>query len=259
MSDQGNMFSEQDDDPNAQQQQQQQNSGDPAPSSDNPFTDKLKDIKNENGEPKYKDVGSALEALAHSQQFIETLKTEKQQLEEQYTQSQAELEKRQSVEDVVKSLTTPQTKNDDPADPPQSPSLDEEKVRNLINDTLQSQNRQQREETNLSSVIRDLTEKYGEQAKEVIRTRAKELNTTPTELEKLARQNPSMALGLLGGANVNSNAPSTSSVTPPHKQDNKLEMPKPERSLMRGASNDELVDAWRQVQDYTYKKYNVEK
>ena len=49
--------------------------------SDNSFADLLGSIKNERGEPKYKDVQTALDALKHSQDFIPQLKIEKEQLE----------------------------------------------------------------------------------------------------------------------------------------------------------------------------------
>jgi hypothetical protein len=249
-----------DGDTDTPKQEDTKNSGDPTPSSTNPFDDKLKAIVNENGEPKYKDVESALEALNHSQKFIDTLKAEKQTLEQKFNETQSELEKRESVEDVVKRLTSgkPEDKGNDQSPAPKG--LDEEGIRKLVQAQLDQQTQAQKQNANLSRVISDLTSQYGEQAKEVIRTRAIELNTTPADLENLARTNPAMALGLLGGGTIKQDGkPSTSSMTPNRTTPNNNEKPVFEKSLTRGGvSNKELVEGWNKVKEYTHKRLGVE-
>lgn len=249
-----NMFSEE---TQTQTQQTTQTSDTGTPPS-NPFVDKLSAIKNENGEPKYKDVEAALEALQHSQQFIETLKQEKAQEAEKAKQLEAELEKRQSVDEAVERLMGKQSQ--EPADQRASSGLDANSVEEMVSNMLSKQRQQEVEANNLTQVVSQLTETYGDKAKEVIGKRAAELNTTPAELETLARTNPSMALDLLSGVKVEG-LPATvktsqmTSTTPK----NDLEPPKFEKSIISGGmTSSEVVDAWRQVQNYTNKKLGVE-
>ncbi len=91
MSDQTSVFAEQSQEPatpaqeQAPQQEQQSQVQQPeqpaAPQpSDNVFADQLASITNERGEPKYKDLPTALQALKHSQEYIPSLKQENETL-----------------------------------------------------------------------------------------------------------------------------------------------------------------------------------
>lgn len=246
-----NMFSG-----NTPDTQTQQNSGDPAPSS-NPFTDKLSAIKNEKGEPKYKDVESALEALQHSQTFIETLKQEKQAEAERIRELETELAKRKSVDEAVERLMGNKGKSED--DRQTSQSLDAKAIEELIQSTLSRQKQGEMAERNLNEVVSKLSEMYGSEAQRVIAKRAVELNTTPQELEKLSRSNPSMALHLLSGVEIKKDPAaiktSTSTQTQSVNKDTTLE----KKSFTRGGfSNDELVSAWKQVEQHTNARLGVE-
>ena len=254
MSDQ-DMFNEKEDN------NQENNSSDPATSSENPFADRLMSIKNENGEPKYKDVESALEALKHSQDFIKTLQTEKKTSEQQLQEIQAELEKRKSVEEVVQSLTqNNQPKTTESETPAQRQGLDEDRVREYVEGLLQQKTAEQQETENLNKVTSTLYQQHGDQAAKLIKDRAKELNTTPTELEKIARTNPNMALSLLGGGSITSQTPTMSSNNPPRHVQKSNEMPRPEKKLLTtGASKTDIQDAWEKSKQYVYNKFDVEK
>lgn len=238
-----------------------QNTGNPGDTSQNdPFADQLGGILNEEGKPKYKDVATALDGLKHSQQFIKDLKGEKLSLEEELNMTKAELEKRRSVEEVFQSLT--QGKPQQPVEPGKTNAndsgLNEDKVMQLVQAALNQQTNTQREAANFQRVSSELTAKYGEQAREVIRTRAKELNTTPTDLERLAKTNPDLVLGLFGGVAVQSNAPSKSTQTPPRGLPDKGIDP-PKRGLINGgAPMDDLLSEMRAVRDDVYKKYDVQ-
>lgn len=239
------------------------NSGDPAPRSDDVWADKLKDITNEHGEPKYKTIEDALEALAHSQKFIGTLKTEKQTVEERMAALEAELEKRESVEEVVNRLTgnnqpqdpKPQEPN---ADPQKGATLDESKVLELVQQALSKESHQRTTAQNVSMVSDHLTNKYGEEANKMLRQRAKELNTTVQALKELSGTNPQLVLGLFADGGVVSNQSTTSSQRTGFPQKQQLELPKLEKRLMSGASDAEVKEAMRRIKEYTYKKLGVE-
>jgi len=231
----------------------------PAPSSDDLFADKLTKIVNEKGEPKYKDVESALEALSHSQNFIETLKSEKAEIENKLNELSAELDKRESVEDVVKRLTE-RTNNTAPntVDQPKEGGLDESKIVDLVNSVLKQQSEQSLAQQNIARVSKTLTETFGDKAKEVIQSKAKEIGSTPQELRDLSASKPELVLKLFGDVNVVDNQSTTSTQNPPRHQQRTLEPPKPDRSLMRGASNKEVMEALRRSKEYTNQRLGVE-
>lgn len=241
-------------------QETKQNSGDPTTSSTNPFEDKLKGIVNEKGEQKYKDLESALEALKHSQEFIPQVLNEKKTVEQKLLELEQELEKRKSVEEAVEQLlgkTTPAQKEEGTTAPKTS-GLDEDKVRQLLEGMLDQRTQSEKQDANLRTVVTQLTEKYGEQAKEVIRTRAAELGTTPTELEKIARQNPNMALTLLGGVELKSSAPSKPTQTTQRKTPTD-DLPPPSKKLITGgARREDIMNEWNAIKGSVYKKYGVD-
>lgn len=241
-------------------QTQQSNSGDPAPSSTNPFEDKLKGIVNEKGEPKYRDVETALEALKASQEFIDQLKAENHEREERLRELEEEVGKRSSVEETVERLLGSRQKSEPGNDQNPNSGLDAEAVKQLTLATLQEQKQGEKAEKNLNTVVTQMQEWYGDQAKDVIAKKAVELETTPSDLEKLARNNPKMALQILAGAEKSKTPQSTkSSMSPPREPNDSNEPPRFEKSLVRGGINNEkLAEGWREVQKYTNKRLGVE-
>lgn len=227
-------------------------------SQSNPFVDKLMAIRNEKGEPKYKSVEDALDALAASQQFIETLKGEKKPLQEEVEALRAELAKRATLEDFVNKLKPTAT----PATPSETPSTDaglsEEKVTQLLENTLEKRERVAAEQRNLDSVVGKLSEQHGDKAVEFIKQRAAELNTTPAALKELAKANPTMALTLLGGGSVKPNAsPSQPSLNGVPRTSNADE--KPKAGLARGGySNKELAEHFNKSKAITNKRLGLE-
>lgn len=232
----------------------------PAKPQPNPFEDKLKAIRNEDGEPKYKDVETALEALAASQQFIETLKTEKRTTEEQLNAMKTELEKMGNIEDFVKRISPNAQEPEKKVEtPPTVKGLSEEEVRQLLEDSLTQRDKQSKAEQNLNRVVEELSKVHGDKASAYIQMKAKELNTTPAALKELASSNPTMALTLLGSQAKPSSQSSPSSINSPRTAPNTNEAPHWEKSAARGGlTNSQLMERWRQSKDYTNKRIGLE-
>ena len=108
-----------------QQQAQQPSTQQPA------FNDLLASITNEKGEPKYRDVPTAMDALKHSQAFIAQLKAEKDALAAEKALLASENEKLKTVEETVFKLTSQQQQQTTT-----SPVITEEVVASLVQDTL---------------------------------------------------------------------------------------------------------------------------
>lgn len=231
------------------------------PESSDPFADKLNGIVNENGEPKYKTVDDALVALGHSQQFIETLKAEKAEEERKRLELESELNTRKSVEQVVQDLTNPTptpTPNADLQDG-KDQGLNEDKVMELVKEVLNQNQQTQTVQSNINTVVSTLSETYGDNARKIVADRAKELGTSPKALQELAGQNPQLVLSLFADVKPENTTPVKSSTLPPVGGPKQLEMPIVEKKIMtEGASEKDLLDAWRKSQEYTYEKLGVE-
>lgn len=251
-------MSDQDDIFNTKQDKNNPGETPPNPSAD-PFTDLLMEIKGEDGQPKYKSVEDALKALNHAQQFIKTLQTEKQGVQGELETMREELKKMGNIEDFINRLKPPAdpTKSTPTGDEPKG--LSEEDIKNMLEKTLLARENEQKQASNLQSVIQKMSELHGDKAAHVIAQRAKELNTTSESLRELAKTNPSMALALLQVPASKGVQPSQSSITLPRSTNPTLEPPVFEKSAARGGlTNKELRDRWNAVGEYTRKRLNVE-
>lgn len=236
------------------------------PNSDDPLKDLLGSIKNEQGEQKYKDVETALKALQESQtNFIPTLLKEKKELEARLGETAEELTKRKTLEELTEALKAQpkqpeQAAASTPAEAPQSVANPEVDIEKLLETKLAQREQASQESKNYTSVVSEITSKYGDKAAEHIQNTAAKLDTTVKELEALARKNPKLALSLL--VPTGSGQPpksSTSSTYAPRTVSDDNPAPVFERGAAKGGlTQKELLDRWRQVGAYTNKRLGVE-
>lgn len=232
--------------------------GEPSTPPTDPFADKLKEIKGDDGSPKYATVEDALAALKHSQEFIETLKTERAQDRESMAKLQEEMAKVKTLEEFQASLQTPNTQ-----EPSKTPEGDGEGEKvdldKLLEDKLNARTKADREKANLEKVVSDLTSQFGDKTSEHIEQVAKRLGTTPSALKDIAKTNPTMAMTLLGSNSSDVQSPNTPKSYPPRTIEETNVAPKYERSAARGGlSNKQLADRWKEVGEYTRKRIGVE-
>lgn len=174
-----------------------------------PFADLLGLIKNERGEPKYKDVQTALEALRHSQEYIPTLKQEKEATDAKLAALAAEVERLKNIEQSITQLT--QQQHDAQKTP--AAGVTEEAVANLVNQTLTQREQAARKAANVSSVVTALTQKLGGEADKEFYKKAEELGMTAEQMNNLAAQSPTAVLKLFGlEGNKPQSTPSISTV-----------------------------------------------
>lgn len=251
MTDQSNLFeSQQQEQSKAVDQQQQQ-----APNTD-PLQDLLGSIRNEQGAPKYRDIPSALDGLKHSQDFIQTLKREKQELEDQFNRMKVELEKRSSVEDIVQRLAS---QNSD-AGKTNTSGLSEQQIAEMVNNQLSKHQRVSVETQNLEAVNRTLIERFGERAGETLKAKADELGLTIQELGDLAKKTPKAVLAFFPQGSIqpqqqskdqglNTSGFQGAPATP--------DVPRPSKSLLAGASSREQAEYMKAIKKHIYEKYGV--
>lgn len=168
-------------------------------SKENPFADLLGTIKNERGEPKYKDLNTALDALKHSQEFIPQLKSDKERVEKELEDARKEIERLKAVEDSVTRLTSGQS----PQTTQTSQGLDAEAVANLVTQTLQRRETESTQKANLSSVVNTLQQAFGQDAEKNFYSKANELGISVEEMNTLAAKSPKAVYDLFGLSSKN--------------------------------------------------------
>lgn len=235
---------------------QQETPAQQEPSQQSAFADQLSMIKNENGEQKYDSVNKALDALAHSQQYIPQLKSESEAKDMEIAKLREELSKREAVSEVVDKLTAQQAQ---PEPTPQVSGLNEQDVLNLVQNFSQQQQQQQTAAQNEKSVSDALFGQYGDKTQEVVAKKASELGMTVEALQNLSRTSPQAALQLFGTSAVSAPKTTSGSINIPtqaHKEN--YDVAPPEKSLLRGASTNEQIDYLRKIREAVYKRNNVE-
>ena len=225
------------------------------PSQESAFTDQLSMIKNENGEQKYNDIPKALDALAHSQQFIPQLKGEVASKDAEIVALREELNKRAAVEDVVDKLTAQQAQ---PESTPQVSGMNEQEVLNLVQNFSAQQQQQSVAVNNEKQVSDALFTQYGEKTQEVVSSKAAELGMTVEALQSLSQTSPQAALQLFGSSVQPQTKATTGSINiSAQPQEANFDVPAPEKSLLRGASTNDQIDYLRQLRNSVYQKHNV--
>jgi hypothetical protein len=233
----------------------------PENSGNDPFADLLKQIKNEKGEPKYKDVNTALSALKASQDFIEQLKREKTEEENLRRQREAELERLGNIEDFVNRLkpnAKPQEKQETPAN---TNGLSEEKIVKMLEEKLQQKELEAAYNSNYKGVVDHLVNTFGgqEEATKAIKQKADELGVTPQELKQMAQQKPALVKALFGSSTTTSKPkPSQSSISIGTQPSKDNQPPKSEKKIIQGGLNNrELAAEFAKSKEYTNKRLGL--
>lgn len=144
---------------------------------------------------KFKDLNSLAASNMHKDTFIQKLIQEKREIE-------AELQKRQTVEDIYKKL-----KSEPPAGNPPAESHKEETgptatkpedIERIVFDAINRKTKEQTEAENLRQVTTTLEERLGPNYQTEMRQRVKELGIGEEFATSLAKTNPKAFLKLVG-------------------------------------------------------------
>lgn len=224
----------------------------------NTYDDLLRNIRNpETGEPKYKTLEDALKALAHTQEFIPQLQQENAQYKKDLELSREELAKSAGALEALDRLAQPQAiENATPA--PQAP--DERAIDELVERALNKRQTQAQQKENKEKVIKQLTEKYGDKAGEQFYAKAEQLGLDRKTMNELAAKSPDAVLAYFGESKAPSVQPNTGTVKsegiePPKKQFGPLSAPA--KSVMVGATTNDLVEEMRRHRQAVYEKYGI--
>lgn len=184
---------------------------------------------------KYQSVEDALKSVPHAQKHIQTLESE-------LAAAREELAKRRTTEellDEIKSGIQPQVT-------PAGTEFDQDKLMQLVDQTLEVKERQRQAKTNASQVAAKFTEKFGNQAETVYKSIAAENGLTEQQLNSLAASSPNAVLKLAGLAEVKSTPaakPNSSVNTQALTQ--KVDPSALSARVKQGATTKDLVNAWK--------------
>lgn len=159
------------------------------------FADLLGSIKNERGEPKYKDVQTALDALKHSQDFIPQLKTEADAAKREADALRAEVERLKVAQDTLDRLTAERSNQPNNQ---QVNTLGADEVENLVQKALTQREQLQIKKQNTASVVSELQKSFGDEAEKVFYSKAQELGMDAAQINSLAASSPAAVLQLFG-------------------------------------------------------------
>ena len=231
------------------------------PPTGDPFADQLGQIKDGEGNPKYKDTSTALSALNSSQLHITTLEAERANDRAEIERLREEVTKREAVEDVVNRLSqNTQVPADKGQTSPNANGLDADAVVSLIRQTFASNEQETTAKTNRTSVLQQLAAKFGEgeALNNAVATRAAELGTTPANIGKMAEQTPELVLQLFGEVKPTNN-PTQSSTNVPVTTPKDHTPLKFEKSVARGGYNGrELKEMMMAVKEETNRELGIE-
>lgn len=214
------------------------------------FRDKLTGIKNDQGEQKYTDVLTALEALKYSQEHIKTLESENKALKDENL-------KHQTMEEALDRITTEKNQNTQPTEPSKK-DIDVEELRKIVREENSNLTKENQAKQNRSSVSSSLISKYGtaEKAIEAFSKKAEELGVTYEFLQDLAGNSPKAVLAYFNETSsqvFNKNVQGSVNTESFNKQESK----EPKISgVMYGASSKDMLSAWKAAGDYVKAEMN---
>lgn len=156
-----------------------------APDLEAVFNERLKNIVDDKGEQKYKDVFTALEALNHSQRYIKTLEDENKQ----YKETRVEQD---TLEQALQNISA----KDNRPEPTKSEGLNAEQIKQMVSSTLMEEKTKETKNINKNHVSEALVQKFGdvEKAKKAYSDKAAELGVDVDMLADLASVSPKAVL-----------------------------------------------------------------
>lgn len=184
---------------------------------------------------KYQSVEDALKSVPHAQKHIQTLESE-------LAAAREELSKRRTTEELLDEIKS----GIQPKENPQGVEFDQDKLMQLVDQTLEVKERQRLAKTNASQVAAKFTERFGTEAESVYKTIAKENGLSEQQLNSLAASSPNVVLKLAGLAEVKSTPVSkSSSSVNTQALTQKVDSSTLSARVKQGATTKDLVNAWK--------------
>ena len=166
------------------------------PNSGDPVVSILSEIVGDDGQQKYKDVTTALNALKHSQEYIKQMKAQLDEATQKASQAV-------TMEQVLAAVNKPAEAPVAPTAPPAGLTA-EDVVR-----ILQEKEQAERYKANAAKVAQRFKELHGEKAEEAFYGKAAEMGLTRESINQLAATSPDAVFSMFGIKSGQASAPPT--------------------------------------------------
>lgn len=214
-------------------------------SSPDPILTRLGEIKNEKGEPKYRDLQTALDALKHSQEYIPQIKSEKDKLALEVEDLRIKLSKFETIENTVQRLTSEQTGNQNTNAKPVS----SEEIASLIDQAITRKESQAKQQINTTVVVEQIMKTFGKDAEAIFYSKGKELGISPSDMNALAAKSPDAVLQLFeikqaapsSNPNFNTNVQNNVNTTSISQSQTDSYLGRNTKPIILGATTQELI------------------
>jgi chromosome segregation ATPase len=184
---------------------------------------------------KYNSVEDALKSVPHAQKHIQTLESELATLKE-------ELTKRKTAEELLDEL---KSGIQQPENTTQSVGIDQDKITELLNQTLENREKQAKAKANADAVARKFVEKYGDKAEEVYNRVAQESGLNAQQLNSLAASSPNIVLKLSGLEGSATPVGKPTSTVNTQALTGKADASTLSARVKPGATTKDLINAWK--------------
>jgi len=189
---------------------------------------------------KYATVEKALEALKFSQDHIAKLEQENAA----YKENQTKVKTAEELLEEIKATARP-------SEPTQSaPQIDEGMIDRIVEAKITAKEKAASAKQNVDSVVSRMTKEYGDatKAEEMYISKAKELGLSIAQLNSMAAQSPTAVFSMFGLAKSEQTpAGRTHSDVNLESFNQKPSDSQPPKSIMGGASQKDLLDAWQKA------------
>lgn len=201
--------------------------------------DEVKDFIGEG--KKYGSLDAALKAIPHAQKHIATLEAEAKELRER-------LAKQAVLEETVTALN--------PASKTTATPFDPKELDSVLDRKLKERAEKQAQEANIADFRSAMSTKFGDKAKEVFETKAKELGIGTDFLTAMVAKSATAGKELFGLKS----APVVNTPTPGGKVNTAALDPSPSQSVktvMGGASTSDMIAAFRAAKQQANAKLGI--
>jgi hypothetical protein len=144
---------------------------------------------------KFRDYESLAKGKAYADAMIEHMKAEQAAMRNDYQSLNSKYNAREKLEDLVEKFSTQQhSSNDEPPvkDVNNNPQFDLNQIKELVRSEALQQTAQQKAEMNFNEVKSKLTERFGNNYPNVIKSQLEEIDMSNEEFNDMARRNPKL-------------------------------------------------------------------
>lgn len=204
--------------------------------------DEVRDLVGEG--KKYATLEQALSSIPHAQNHIAKIEAENQEFRDRLLKIEEGMATQESLEEMLHKI---QEASSNPSeDTPTQPQVSKEDISELVRQTLKQEEAAKLASQNIKSVVNTMVDSYGDKqkAEQAYIEKAEEFGFSVEDMNSLAAKSPKALLKMFGLDKKGSSEPTKMKSTI-NTENFSQTTEQPIKSVMAGASKEELISAWR--------------